>query len=185
MKRNPFAFAISLSAIAVLACAAAIMATEVSAQQPSGSADPLGKFVGSGTCTGQTLGEDMKAFHATTGKFSSQKVLDGNWVEIRYDEDRSTVVTKPFHVVQYIGYDTAKKRYVSVLVENSGSGYSTGTSSGWKGDSITFDESVDGKPASFRDTFTNSSNGMSSHTGTMRDKRGKWIKTDEEHCTSA
>ena len=189
MKRNPFAFAISLSAIAVLACATAITVTEVNAQQPGGSGDPLGKFVGSGTCTGQALGEDMKAFHATTGKFSSQKILDGNWVEIRYDEERSTAVTKPFHVVQYIGYDKARKRYVSVLVDNSGSGYSTGTSTGtstgWKGDSITFDESLDGKPASFRDTFTTSSNGMSSHTGTMRDKHGKWIKTDEEHCTSA
>lgn len=184
MKRNPFAFAISLSTIAVLACAAAFPATQVGAQQPSGSADPLGKFVGSGNCTGQALGEDMKAFHATTGKLRSQKVLDGNWVEIHFDEDPRADNPKPFSVVQYIGYDKARKRYVSVLVDNSGSSYSTGTSSGWKGDSISFDESLAGRSVGFRDIMT-SSNGTFGHVGMLRDKHGKWIKADEEHCTSA
>ena len=168
-----------------LACAAALAATQVDAQESrsSASAGALDKFVGSGTCSGKTLGSDMKAFHDTTGKYTGEKVLDGNWVVIHYDENQSAAVPRPYHVIQYIGYDSAKKRYMAVTVDNSGSGYSTGTSTGWKGDSITFDESMGGKPASIRDTFT-SSNGMSSHTGTMRDKSGKWIKTDEEHCKS-
>jgi hypothetical protein len=175
----------SISLIA-LTCAAALAVTQVNAQESKSTAPAgqLDKFVGSGTCTGKTLGPDMKAFHATTGKYSGEKVLDGNWVVIHYDEDQSTAVPKPFHVVQYFGYDKAKKGYVSVLVDNSGSGYSTGTSAGWKGDSISFDESMAGQPVAFRDSFT-SSNGMSSHTGTMRDKNGKWVKTDEENCKSS
>ncbi|HJU25278.1 MAG TPA: DUF1579 family protein, partial [Rhodanobacteraceae bacterium] len=166
-----------------LACAAALGVTQVSAQESTSaaSAGALDKFVGSGTCTGKTLGHDMKAFHDTTGKYSGEKVLEGNWVVIHYDEDQSAAVPKPFHVVQYFGYDKAKKRYASVLVDNSGSSYATGTSDGWKGDSISFDESLDGQPVAFRDSFT-SSNGMATHTGMMRDKHGKWIKTDEEHC---
>lgn len=170
-----------------LACAAALAVTQVNAQesQSTASADQLDKFVGSGTCSGKSLDKDMKSFHATTGKFSSQKVLDGNWVEVRYDEDKSAAVANPYHVIQHIGYDAATKRYVGVTVDNSGGGYSTGVSKGWKGDSITFDESIGDKPASFRDTFTSSGSGMSSHVGTMRDKNGKWIETDEEHCTSA
>ena len=170
-----------------LACAAALAVTQVNAQEskPSGSAGQLDKFVGSGTCSGKSMNEDMKGFHETTGKYTAEKVLDGNWVQVRYDEDQSAAVSKPYHVIQYIGYDAAKKRYMAVTVDNSGSGYSTGTSAGWKGDSVTFDESMDGKPASIRDTFTTSGSNMSGHVGTMRDKSGKWIKTDEEHCQSS
>jgi hypothetical protein len=173
--------------LSTLFCAiAAVAAGSASAQSNTAAANaPLDKFLGSGTCTGKTLDKDMKSFHATTGKFSSRKILDGNWVEVRYDEDQSAAVAKPYHVIQHIGYDAAKKRYVGVTVDNSGSGYSTGSSKGWKGDSITFDESTDGQAAFFRDTFTSSGSGMSSHVGTMRDKSGKWIETDEEHCTSA
>jgi uncharacterized protein DUF1579 len=176
----------SLAIFAALVCASAPFAIgQVSAQQAGASsqAGTLDRFVGNGTCSGKSLGADMKSFHATTGKYSGEKTLDGNWVVIRYDEDQSAAVPKPFHVVQYFGYDKANKRYVSVLVDNSGSGYSTGASTGWKGDSISFDESMAGQPVAFRDSFT-SNNGMSSHTGTMRDKSGKWVKTDEESCKS-
>lgn len=176
----------SLSLIA-LACATTFAITQVEAQesQASASAGQLDKFVGSGTCTGNVMAMGKNPGHATTGKYTGEKVLDGNWVVIHYDEDQSAVNPKPFHVIQYFGYDTAKKRYVSVLVDNAEASYSTGTSPGWKGDSITFDESMSGGPVSFRDTFTNNGSGMSSHMGTMRDNHGKWIKTDEENCKSS
>jgi len=181
VKRTTFICLITLGS------AAALAVTQVNAQEskPSASAGQLDKFVGSGTCSGKSINEDMKGFHETTGKYTAEKVLDDNWVQVHYDEDQSAAVSKPYHVIQYIGYDVAKKRYMAVAVDNSGSGYSTGTSTGWKGDSITFDESMGGKPASMRDTFTTSGSSMSSHTETMRDKTGKWIKTDEEHCKSS
>lgn len=182
MKRTSLAIFPALVYACAWFAASPASAQQAAAPSPAGALD---KFVGSGTCSGKSLDKDMKSFHATTGKFDGEKVLDGHWVRIQYDEDQSATVAKPYHVIQYIGYDAPSKRYFAVTVDNSGSGYSTGTSTGWKGGSITFDESMDGKPASFRDTFTTSSNGMSGHTGTMRDKNGKWIKTDEESCHNA
>ena len=179
MKRTTLTLAISFCAIATLAGG-----TAAAQDKTAAASSALDKFVGSGSCTGKSLDSNMKAFHAITGKFSGEKVLDGNWVVIHYDEDQSAAAPKPYHVIQYIGYDAAKKRYVATMVDNSGSGHFSGTSPGFKGDSITFDESTGGKPASFRDTFT-TSQGLSSHVGTMRDKTGKWVKTDEETCKSS
>lgn len=169
---------------AAAAVAGGIAATGMAAAQDTAAAGSasLEKLLGSGTCSGKTLSHDMKSYHPTTGRFTSEKTLDGHWVVIHYDEDQSAVVQKPYHVVQYVGYDAPMKRLVTVNMDNSGSSFSTGTSQGWKGDTITFDESVNGKPAVFRDTFTQNGAHLSSHVGTMRDKSGRWIKTDEENC---
>lgn len=167
----------------VICTSSALLAGPVAAQdKPGAGSDPLAKFVGSGTCTGNALAMGKNPGHATTGKFHGEKTLDGHWAVIHYEEDQTAANQKPFKVVQYFGYDAATKRYVSVLVDNSEYSYSTGTSAGWKGNSITFDESTDGKPASFRDIFTTGENGLSSHTGMERGKDGKWVKTDEETC---
>lgn len=145
--------------------------------------DQLAFFVGDGTCTGHVIATGKKPGHATTARFHGEKTLDGNWVVIRYDEEQTATNPKPYHVAQYFGYDAAKKQYVSVTFDNSGSGYSTGTSSGWRGDTFTVDETAPaGGSVSFRDVFTKGGSGMASHTGMMRDKQGKWVKTDEETC---
>lgn len=178
---------INSTILASMICtSSALLAGQVAAQdKPAAMSDPLVRFVGSGTCTGNVMAMGKKPGHATTGKYNARKVLDDHWVEMRYDEDSSATAPKPFHVVQYFGYDAAKKHYVSVLVDNSEYSYSTGTSAGWKGDSIAFDESSDGKTVSFRDAFTTGPAGMSSHIGWMKDKSGKWVKTDEETCKSS
>ncbi|MBS0488249.1 MAG: DUF1579 family protein [Proteobacteria bacterium] len=178
---------INFTLLASMICmSSALLAGQVAAQdQPTAGSDPLAKFIGSGTCTGNVLAMGKKPGHANAGKFRGEKTLDGHWVVIHYDEDQSTANPKPFHVAQYFSYDPEKKRYVTVSLYNSDSAYSIGTSAGWKGDSITFDESTDGKPASFRDIFTTGKAGLSSHTGMERDKHGKWIKTDEESCKNS
>jgi hypothetical protein len=157
---------------------------QAAAQQPAGSPHQLDSFVGDGTCSGNMTASGKNPAHATTGKFHGEITLDGHWAVIQYDEDKTAANPKPFSVAQYVGYDAAKKQLVTVLFDNSGSSYGTGVSTGWKGDTITFDETVtmDGKPGSFRDVFTNGASGMSSHTGMMRDKDGKWVKTDVETC---
>ena len=128
-------------------------------------------------------GDGAKPGHATTAAGRIEKVLDGNWVVIHYDEAHTDANTHPYSVVQYIGYEDAGKRFVSVVFDVlEGSGYSRGVSAGWKGDSMTFDETTSGgKEVSNRDTFT--ANGdVFTHTGTMLGKDGKWVKTDEETC---
>lgn len=167
----------------MICTSSALLAGIVAAQdKPAAGSDPLARFVGSGTCTGNVLAMGKKPGHANAGKFRGEKTLDGHWVVVRYDEDQSAANPEPFHVAQYFSYDAAKQRFVTVSLYNSDSAYSTGTSAGWKGNSITFDESTDGKPASFRDIFTTGENGLSSHTGMERGKDGKWVKTDEETC---
>ena len=184
MKRTPLAI------LATLFCASAQFAIgQTSAQQagPSSPSTQLDRFVGAGTCTGNEMAMGKNPGHATVGKFHGEKSLDGHWVAIHYDEDQTAANPKPFSVVQYFGYDAAKKRFVTVLFTNTGDSYSTGVSPGWKGNSVTFDETVwmNGKPAAFRDVFTDGDSGMSSHTGMMKDKTGKWVKTDEETCHKA
>jgi hypothetical protein len=63
-----------------------------------------------------------------------------------------------------------------------GSGYATGVSAGWKGDAMTFDETMSGSAAvTNRDTFTAKGDTFT-HAGTMLDKDGKWVDTDAETC---
>jgi hypothetical protein len=184
MKRTPLAI------LAALICSTAPFASGQTSAKPASAASPsaqLDRFVGTGTCTGNEMAMGKNPGHATVGKFHGKKTLDGHWVAIHYDEDQTAANAKPFSVVQYFGYDATKKHFVTVLFTNTGDSYSTGVSTGWKGNAITFDETVwmDGKPASFRDVFTDGDSGMSSHTGLMKDKSGKWVKTDEETCHKA
>ena len=104
---------------------------------------------------------------------------------IRYDEETSSSNSRPYHVTQYFGYDVKAGHFVDVLLDNSGQSYSTGTSSGWQGDAITFentDSTGGGSHPLFRDVFTRHGPNEISHTGYEQNKSGKWIKTDEEVC---
>ena len=182
MKRKTLALS------AALVCTALPLAIGIAAARDFKSAPPmdqLSEFVGNGVCTGSVMAMGKTPGHTSTGKYHSEKTLDGHWIVIHYDEDQSARVPKPYHVIQYISYDPTKKRFVSVALDNSSPGYSVGTSIGWKqGDAFTLDETqvMGGKPVVFRDTFTRSDSNVSTHVGTMRDEHGKWVKTDEEDC---
>ncbi len=174
--------------LAALVCTSASLAVQhVSAQTTGASSqiDQLSDFLGDGTCTGNVVAMGKTPAHATTGRVHGEKTLDGNWIVIHYDEDQTAANPKPYHVAQYLGYDPAKKQFVAVAFDNSGSGYSTGTSPGWKGDTITFDETSAMGGVTFRDAFTRNGPKGLMHTGTMRDKNRKWVKTDEQPCHKA
>ena len=183
MKRTTASLAFSFL------CAAALSGSHAFAQDKAATeGNALDSFVGDGTCTGNLLMAMGKTpAHATTAKYHGEKTLDGLWVVVHYDEDQTAANPKPYHVQQYFGYDADTKRYIAVAFDNSGAGYSLGTSAGWKGDTFTVDEheSMDDKAVSYRDVFTRTGSGMSSHTGTMKDKNGNWVKTDHEDCKSS
>lgn len=179
----------SLAILAALVCMSAASADGQASGQQTGASSPsdqLYRFVGDGTCTGQNMAMGKDPGHVTTGKFHGEKTLDGHWVVIRYDQDRTAAIPKPYHVAQYIGYDAVKKQFIAVTFDNSGGPYAMGTSQGWKGGTIEFDETAPGAEIpSFRDIFTNGDSGVATHTGMMQDKNGQWVKTDEETCHKA
>ncbi len=177
----------SLAMAALLACAAAPLAVGQAPAKQAGAPSPLAQldgFVGDGTCTAALSAMGTSPARTSSGKFHGEKTLDGQWVVLHYDEDRSAANPKPFSVVQYIGYSASKKHYVAVQFDNGGGGYVTGVSSGLAGNSMTFDETIpmDGKPMQARDVFTAGESGMTSHTGMLRDTSGKWLTMDKETC---
>jgi hypothetical protein len=179
MKRNLLMVLTLASTMAPFALAHAAGAKS----QASAELDRLPFPTGDLSCTGNLMALAGKPGHATTASARVEKVLGGNWIVIHYDEQPSSDNARPYSVVQYIGYEDTGKRFVATLVDNNeGSGYSTGVSTGWKDNAMTFDEmQAGGKEVVFRDTFT-ASGDVFTHTGTMLGKDRKWIKTDEETC---
>ncbi|HEX5458593.1 MAG TPA: hypothetical protein VFX20_01345 [Steroidobacteraceae bacterium] len=165
-----------------LACAAPLLGGQAFAQKmPASQLDQLSGFLGDGTCTGNLM---MKAGHPTSARYHSEKAIGDHWVMVRYDEETTSSNSKPYHVAQYFSYDAKAGHFVDVIMDNSGESYGAGTSSGWQGDDITF-ENTDLAGAGhgvFRDVFTRQGTQVISHTGYARDKSGKWIKTDHEVC---
>ena len=183
MKRITLAVSLSLVCTAASSLIGQAIADDSKVLSPM---DELGKFVGAGTCTGNVVAMGKSPGHATTGKYHGEKTLDGHWIVVHYDEDKTDVNPTPYHVQQYFSYDPEKKMFVAVAFDNMGPGYSPATGAGWKGDTFTLEytASVDGKTVSMRDVFTHNA-AETSHTGMMRDKNGEWVKTDKETCKSS
>jgi hypothetical protein len=175
-----------ISKILMLASMAAPFAMAHAAGEKSEAAAKLAALpfpTGELTCTGNMVAFGGNPGHATSATASIERILGGNWIVIRYDETRTDANPHPYSVVQYIGYEDAGKRFVSIVADViEGSGYATGVSAGWKGDAMTFDETTsDSRKVTNRDTFT-ASGDVFTHAGTMVGKDGKWVKTDEETC---
>ena len=174
---------IPLTFCLAIACAAPLLGHGVAVAQDSlpSQLDQLTGFLGDGTCTGNLL---AKPGHPSTGKFHGEKALGDHWVVIRYDEDATSSNSRPYHVTQYFSYDAKAGHFVDVLLDNSGGSYGAGTSSGWQGDAITFENTdfTSGHHPLFRDVFTRHGAEVISHTGYEQDKSGKWVKVDEEVC---
>jgi hypothetical protein len=103
---------------------------------------------------------------------------------VRYDEETTSSNPRPYHVAQYFGYDEKSGHFIDVVIDNAGGSYAAGTSSGWRGDVITFENTVlvGSERYVFRDVFTRRGAKVGSHAGYQRDKSGKWVKADEEIC---
>jgi hypothetical protein len=168
---------------AAIACASSLLCLGPAAAQDAMSSplDQLNGFVGDLTCTGNLL---VKPGHSTTAKAHGEKALGGRWILVRYDEDATPANKRPYHLAQYFRYDAKARHFIDVVLDNSGGNYATGTSSGWQGNVITFENTVwaDGNRYVLRDAFTRHNGDLFSHAGYQRDHSGKWVKTDEESC---
>jgi hypothetical protein len=178
---------ISSTLYAAIACASSLLylGPAAAADTAASQLDQLNALLlgGDGTCTAKIMAMGKSPEKVTSGTFHGEKTLGDRWIVIRFDETTNSANSKPYHVIQYFGYDRKAGRFVDVVLDNSGESYGAGSSSGWQGDAITFEntDSTMGSHSLFRDVFMRGAN-VVSHTGYMRDKSGKWVKTDQEIC---
>lgn len=169
-----------------LACAAPLLGHGRAAAQnmPASQLDQLSGFLGDGTCTAKIMAMGKSPEKVASGRLHGEMTLGDRWIVVRFDETATAASPKPYHVAQYFGYDVKAGHFVDVVLDNSGGSYGAGTSNGWQGDSITFENTdfTSGSHALFRDVFTRHGAQVVSHAGYERDKQGKWIKADEETC---
>lgn len=169
---------------AAIACASSLLYLGPASAQDAmpSQLDQLSGFLGDGTCSGHLLAG--KSPHSTSAKYYGEKTVGDRWIMIRYDEAATSSNSRPYHVAQYFSYDPDARHFIDVVLDNSGGSYGAGTSSGWQGNVITFENTVvtSGGRYIFRDVFTRRGAKVGSHAGYQRDKSGKWVKTDEETC---
>lgn len=171
-----------LIVLGTLTCLSMPFAVQRVSANADGSSNSLDFPVGDFRCTGNLMATAKQPGHATAAHLHIEKVLGGHWFAIHYEEEKTPANDQPYEVEQYIGSDSSGKRVVSATMDNTGSGYSVGSSPGWNGNVMTVDESdPTGKGVEYRDTFTRGADEIA-HTGTLRDKNKQWVKTDEETC---
>jgi hypothetical protein len=162
---------------------AAQPAAAAAAPAPPPELSQLAFFEGSFSCSGKAFANPMGPEHATTATLHGAKAIGGRWVHISYDENKTTANPTPYHAGLYIGYDAAKKTFVSSCFDNMG-GYCNQTSQGWNGDTLIIEgtSNMDGKQSGARDTLVKRGANQLIHTGEFQGDDKKWVKLDEETC---
>src|SRR5437870_3074377 len=87
------------------------------APAPPAELAQLAFFEGNWTCTGTGFASPMGPEHATTATVHGAKAVGGMWVHIAYDENKTAANATPIHAGVYMGYDVAKKSFVSDCVD--------------------------------------------------------------------
>src|SRR5437868_1138296 len=114
------------SLLALSALATCPLLAKEPAAQPAPTAQPpseltqLDYFVGDWTCSGTTFANPMGPEHATTAKVHGARAVGQAWVHITYDENKTAANPQPYHAGVYMGYDAAKKSFVSFCGDSFG-----------------------------------------------------------------
>jgi hypothetical protein len=160
-----------------------LIATTAFAQSATDQLKGLSGFVGTWKCSGKAFASDMGPEHSTSATVTGKWILNAKWLEMRYTEDKNSRNPNPVAVVGQWGWDEGQKKYVAGTVDNMG-GYAVQQSSGWEGDTLTFEGPSHMGPMTMtaRDTFARSGDNQIVHTGYVQDNAGGWKKLDEETC---
>lgn len=132
-------------------------------------------LVGDWTCTHAASPDSANPRPGMAATLQIRKAVAAHWIQLSYD-------ASGIHVAGYIGFNTKRKQYVQSMVD-SYDDYWTGSSRGWNGDTLTFDDpSTDPGGPSYRDTYVKHSTDEFLHIGEIQGDGGKWKKTDEQTC---
>jgi hypothetical protein len=184
------------AAVAVLAAAFATQAAwgqgATAAPAPAPAMAPAGPpmpnpalkqvqfFVGSWQCAGTGYMEGKG--HPITAKVNMGWDLNGFFLNLRYQEDKTAVNPMPITAVEHWGYSDELKKLVAGQVDSMG-GYGTQATAGWEGDRMVWvgDVHMMGTKMPSRDTFVKRGDNEVSHLGEIQEDN-VWTKQDEQTC---
>jgi len=108
--------------------------------KPAAENDALKMFAGVWTCKGTAmLGPDKTAKITATAKVRNE--LGGFWQSFVYTEKKTKDYPMAVTAMGTWGWDAQSKKFVRAEFQSDG-GYATGSSSGWSGDTMTWDLEV-------------------------------------------
>jgi hypothetical protein len=150
---------------------------------PNAALAQLKPLAGGWTCTGRTLGPDPE--HATSAALTFGWQLDGFWLEVHYEEQKTAANPVPFSWLSLWGFDELQQSLAAATVDNSG-GSATQSAAGWQGDKLVFEGSSHRFAVQFqaRDTFIRHGEAQLVHT-LEANVNDSWIKLHEDTCTRA
>jgi len=136
LKRYVAMVAFSLAASAGIAPVAA-QQPPAPPSKPAPENEGLKMFLGSWTCMGAVmLGPDKTVKIKATAKVKNE--LGGFWQSFVYTEQKAKDYPMAITAMGTWGWESQSKKFVRAEFQSDG-GYVTGTSTGWAGDSITWD----------------------------------------------
>jgi hypothetical protein len=112
--------AVTVFAFAVPALADAPMAPP----KPDAAMDAWKPMMGSWSCEGSTKMGTMTIKNKGTAKFEMAKNLDGFFVQMNYDDEKTKENPMPGHLVAFYGYDSAMKMTTFMGLDNMGASWS-------------------------------------------------------------
>lgn len=172
-----------LLAAATLASPAAAQKANGEMPKPAPEVASFDFFNGRWGCTGRVIGNATIPAHPTAAAAMSAPELSGFWRLFRYSERKTNENPAPFAQTGMWGYDAAQKKFLEIGADNTGR-HGLETSSGWSGDTITFEGEtmLMGRRMNARDTFTKKGSAEFLHVGELQGADGRWVEFDEETC---
>jgi len=145
----------------------------------------LGYFLGTWKCDGRVPATPMGPAHQSRSTVTIRPDLNGFWHTGTVREEKSADNAHPIYGMFHETYDSAKKRFLLLWVDNYG-GWATETTRGWDGDKIVWEGegTLGGQTLLGRDTFVKKGEGQMSHTAEMS-MNGQWMTMSEELCKKA
>jgi hypothetical protein len=167
-----------------LAAALALFSGGLLAQQepkPAPEMSQLAYFEGTWSCSGKSNESPFGPAGPITGAVEIRRDLGGFW---QSGVVKATMPKQPpFEGRFHVTYNPGDKQFVMLWVDSVG-GWSKSSTSGWKGDTLSYEGDAYMGPQTFksRDTFTRSGAGSLKHTWEAQ-INGKWTPLGEETCT--
>jgi len=149
--------------------------------KPAPEMAQLAYFEGMWTCNGKSFETPMGPAGTMKSTADIRKELNGHFQSGTIKGSMANM--PPFEGRFHATYDTGMKQFVMLWVDNMG-GRAESTSSGWKGDTLSYEGEghMGGQTMKSRDTFTKSGPTSMKHAWEMQID-GKWMPAGEETCT--